>query len=125
MAALTSTFIFPSSFFFLVSCAVFFQVRHFIFFYGSASFDRQKRPLFLFEKMAPLFRMRAPPSQSVHLSRSLSDLLPFFFCFYKIQDSIGLKCFKIKCSKFTSLKLIFAFDCLIELEKNFKNEEKS
>ena len=110
---------------FLVSCAVFFQVRHFIFFYGSASFDRQKRPLFLFEKMAPLFRMRAPPSQSVHLSRSLSDLLPFFFCFYKIQDSIGLKCFKIKCSKFTSLKLIFAFDCLIELEKNFKNEEKS
>ena len=126
MAALTSTFIFPSSSFFfsrLLCRLLSGAALHF--FYGSASFDRQKRPLFLFEKMAPLFRMRAPPSQSVHLSRSLSDLLPFFFCFYKIQDSIGLKCFKIKCSKFTSLKLIFAFDCLIELEKNFKNEEKS
>ena len=127
MAALTSTFIFPSSssFFFsrllcrLLSGAAlhFFLWKRFFWSAEAASFFIRKDGA-TFSNARPAFPVGSPEPVTFWF-------IAIFLLFLRNSDSIGLKCFKIKCSKFTSLKLIFAFNCLIELEKNFKNEEKS
>ena len=110
---------------FLVSCAVFFQVRHFIFFLWKRFFWSAEAASFFIRKDGATFS-NARPAFPVGSPEPVTFwFIAIFLLFLRNSDSIGLKCFKIKCSKFTSLKLIFAFDCLIELEKNFKNEEKS